>query len=362
MLMPSSVLDPTALYRVRDGIYAADLLVTAVTDLDLFTWLNARGPLRAPQLAHELELAHRPADVLLTYCAALGLLERDVTDGDRIQITALARQHLVAGSPYDLRAYYASLAERPAVAELGHVLRTDEQAAWASARPHGNGPAQAEAFSAFGGDWSVRLADAAFAARITAAMDARGAFLGPALAAAIEDLPIGALLDIGGSSGSYANAIIARRPHARAAVFERPPVDRAARTLLRERGWDQRISVITGDMFTVALPHGYDVHLYSQVLHDWDATRVEQLLAASFAALPPGGWLLDHDTHINADKQGPLPIAEYSVLLMHSTPGKCWSTAELADIARRVGYIDITHRQTVCDRSVLLARKPGQHR
>jgi hypothetical protein len=362
MLTSSSVLDPTALYRVRDGIYAADLLITAVTELDLFTWLSARGPLPASQLAGELELAQQPTDVLLTYCAALGLLERDVTDGDRIQITALARQHLVADSPYDLRAYYASLAERPAVAELGHVLRTGEQAAWASASPSGTGPAPTEASTPIDGDWSARLADPAFAARITAAMDARAAFLGPALATAIEDLPIGALLDIGGSSGSYASAIIAGRPQARAAVFERPPVDQAARTMLRERGAGRRISVITGDMFTDSVPQGYDVHLYSQVLHDWDAQRVEYLLAASFSALPPGGWLLDHDTHINADKQGPLPIAEYSVLLMHSTPGKCWSTAELAAIAKRVGYVDITHRQTVCDRSVLLARKPNQHR
>jgi hypothetical protein len=361
MLTSSSVLDPTALYRVRDGIYAADLLVAAVTDFDLFTWLDARGPLRAPELADELELAERPADVLLTYCAALGLLERDVADGDRIQLSGLARQHLVAGSPYDLRAYYASLAERPAVADLGHVLRTGEQAAWASASPSRNRPTPTEASTPIESDWSARLADPAFAARITAAMDARGAYLGPALADAIKDLPIRALLDIGGSSGSYANAIIKGRPHAQAAVFERPPVDQAARILLRERGAGGRISVITGDMFTDPLPHGYDAHLYSQVLHDWDAQRVEHLLTASFAALPPGGWLLDHDTHINADKQGPLPIAEYSVLLMHSTPGKCWSTAEFAAIAQRVGYVDITHRQTVCDRSVLLARKPGQY-
>jgi hypothetical protein len=47
------------------------------------------------------------------------------------------------------------------------------------------------------------------------------------------------------------------------------------------------------------------------------------------------------------------------VLLMHSTPGKCWSTAELADMTQRVGYVDITYRPTICDRSVLLARKPG---
>lgn len=76
-------------------------------------------------------------------------------------------------------------------------------------------------------------------------------------------------------------------------------------------------------MFTDPLPDGHDVHLFSQVLHDWDAEQVAHLPAASFSALPAGGWLLDHDTHIDADKRGPLPVAEYSVLLMHSTFGNC---------------------------------------
>ncbi len=146
---------------------------------------------------------------------------------------------------------------------------------------------------------------------------------------------MGALLDVGGSSGVYATEVLRDRPTARAAVFERSPVDAAARILLRTRGMSNRIEVISGDMFTDPLPRGFDIHLYSQVLHDWDDPRVEQLLSASFASLPPGGWLVDHDAHIAADKRGPLPVAQYSVLLMHSTPGKCWSVAELAGIPLR---------------------------
>ena len=65
---------------------------------------------------------------------------------------------------------------------------------------------------------------------------------------------------------------------------------------------------------------------------------------------PAGGWLIDLDTHINACKNGPLPVAEYSVLLMHATPGKCWSISELTDITSRVGFVDITHKPTVGDR------------
>ena len=186
-----------------------------------------------------------------------------------------------------------------------------------------------------------------------------GAFLAPALARAVADLPGTALLDVGGSSGIYAAALLAGRPRARAAVFERAPVDGAARTLVAARGLAERIDVLTGDMFTDALPSGFDIHLYSQVLHDWDAERVERLLAASFAALSPGGTLIDHDTHVDADKRGPLPVAEYSVLLMHSTPGKCWSVGELTTMARQVGFVDVEHRAAAGDRGVLLARKPG---
>jgi 3-hydroxy-5-methyl-1-naphthoate 3-O-methyltransferase len=341
--------DPTALYRLRDGAYAVDLLIAAVTEFDLFSWLAARGPQPAAVVRAELGLAERPADVLLTYCAAVGLVDRDLAAGDRIGLTPLGRRHLVAGSPFDLRPYYRSLAERPAVGELVEVLRTDRQAAWASAQPAGDGAA----------DWSSRLDDPAFAERITAAMDARGAYLAPGLAEVVADLPVTALLDVGGGSGVYAAAVIAGRRASRAAVFERAPVDAAARTLLVARGLDDRVAVVSGDAFTDPLPTGFDTHLYSHVLHDWDADRVAQLLASSFAALPPGGLLLDHDTHVAADKRGPLPVAEYSVLLMHSTPGKCWSVGELTAMARRVGFVDVEHREAAGDRGVLVARKPG---
>lgn len=356
--MAEDVLDPTELYRVRDGAYAADLLIAAVAHFDVFTWLVEHGPVSAVQLREAMGWAERPADVLLTLCAARGLLVRDLDDVDRVEVTELARQHLVAGSSTDLRAYYASLSERPAAREFATVLTSDVPAAWASATSghdgeNGDGNASA-------GDWSGRLDDVEFARRITAAMDARGAFLGPALARAVADLPLGRVLDVGGSSGVYAAALLEEHPDASGAVFERAPVDAAARTLLAERGLAGRIEVVTGDMFVDPLPGGFDVHLYSQVLHDWNHERVMVLLASSYAALEPGGWLLDHDTHIDRVKTGPLPVAEYSALLMHSTLGKCWSVRELRDLATAAGFVDVDHRPTAGDRGVLLARKPAR--
>jgi hypothetical protein len=39
------VTDPTMLYRLRDGVYAPDLLIVAIAELDLFTRLGERGPI-----------------------------------------------------------------------------------------------------------------------------------------------------------------------------------------------------------------------------------------------------------------------------------------------------------------------------
>jgi hypothetical protein len=264
------------------------------------------GSIDVAGLCAELQLDARAADVMVTYLTALGLLERAADD--RVGLSRLAAEHLVAGSPLDLRPYFASLRERPGCAELLSVLRTGRPADWASATGQR--------------EWAERLDDADFATRITAATDARAKFLGPALAAALADVPARRVLDVAGGSGAYARALVDRAPGLRATVFERPPVDAAARALLAERGDRDRITVASGDMFADPLPP-------------------------------------DHDTHVNETKTGPLPVAEYSVLLMHSTPGKCWSLGELGAMLEDTGFTGFTCRSTAADRTAIVARKPA---
>jgi len=158
---------------------------------------------------------------------------------------------------------------------------------------------------------------------------------------------------------AYLCALIDRQPDLRGAVFERAPVDVAARTLLAERGYADRIDVVTGDMLSDRFPGGHDLHLLSHVLHDWDEASVRRILRPSFEALTPGGWLVDHDVHVDADKTGPLAAAEYSVFLMHATPGKCWSVRELADMLGECGFVDVSCRAAAADRSAMLGRKPA---
>lgn len=340
-LLAAPVTSPLSLYRYRDGLYAADLLTAAIVEFDVFTWLDAQ-PATLDEVCAHFGFHPRPADVMLTLFTARGYVER--LAGGRFHPTPLAREHLVATSPWHLGPYYGALRERPFVRDFVEVLRSGRPANWGGAKG--------------GQDWHAAMEDEAFARRFTAAMDCRGLYLGQALAAALDLSGHARLLDIGGGSGIYACAIAARHPHLRATVLDQPAVRRIATALVAERGFADRVDVVPGNFLVDPLPGGHDVHLFSNVLHDWDEPEVRHLTAASFASLPPGGLLVIHDAFINADKSGPVPVAEYSVLLMHASQGKCYATSEYEGLLHEAGFVECTHLDTVADRGVMTARRP----
>ena len=332
--------DPLLAYRYRDGLYAADLLTTGLVWLDFFTWLGERRA-TTDQICRDLGFHQRPADVMITLFCAMGFLQRD---GDLVALTDVARDHLVQGSPWFLGPYYSSLKDRPVAKDYLEVLRTGRPANWGSLKHEK--------------EWSKAMEGEAFANQFTAAMDCRGAFLGQAMSAKLDLAAYHNVLDVAGGSGIYACSLVARHPHLRATVMDRPPVDVIARTLIGSRGYAGEVQVFSGDMFEGNWPANHDVHLISNVLHDWDFPKVRPLLSHSFKALEPGGLLIIHDAWINREKNGPLPVASYSALLMHSTEGKCYSILEMETLLSEAGFCEFEFSPTVVDRGILTARKP----
>jgi acetylserotonin N-methyltransferase len=201
------------------------------------------------------------------------------------------------------------------------------------------------------------MEDDAFAKTFTDAMDCRGLFLAQALADQINLANRRSLLDVGGGSGIYACVLAAAYPALRAVVFDQAPVDRIAARLIAGRECETQVSVKAGSFFTDTWPRDCDVHLFSNVLHDWGTAEVQTLIARSFDALPAGGLIVIHEAFINDDKTGPVAVAEYSALLMHSTRGKCYATSEYAPMLTAAGFGDVTFAETAADRGVMVARK-----
>jgi hypothetical protein len=188
-------------------------------------------------------------------------------------------------------------------------------------------------------------------------MDSRGVYLAQAVGKAIDLTHRRHLLDIAAGSGVYACSLVTHHPHLAATVFEKPPVDKIAARAIAQRGCSGTVNVVAGDMLAGPLPVGADVHLYSNVLHDWDEPVVRQLLGQSFDALPPGGLVVIHDAFLHPAKDGPLHVAEYSVLLMHSSEGRCYSTREMAQYLTDAGFRDASYRDTAAARGVMTATK-----
>ncbi len=329
--------DPGTLFRARDGIYSADLLLAAAVHLDLFSRLETQVMDRHVICA-TLGIQDRPADVMMTLFTAMGLVERQK---EGYGLTPLSRIFLTRRSQHSLLPYFASLGARSVCNSMVKVLRTGEPANWADSTQQ---------------EWLSAMEDADFAESFTAAMDSRGAFFAPLLAKCLNCGDRTRLLDIGGGSGIYACHLVREYPHLEAAILEKPPADTVAGGFIETMGLSERIGIVAGDMFE-EIPSGYDVHLFSNVLHDWDRGNVERILARSFAALLPGGSIAIHDTHINASKTGPLEVAEYSALLMYSTEGKCYSVSEMGDLLAVAGFVDVEFVPMKCHRSLITAGK-----
>lgn len=337
-LIEEPATDPLALYRYRDGIVAVDLLGAAIAHLDFFTWLADHASTLGAICAH-FETHTRPTDVMMTLFTAMGLV---TSAGGCFHLTLRAREHLVAKSPWNLGPYFISMKDRPQTYDMLKVLRTGKPANW------GSYDAQA---------WAQAMERPDFAEHFTAAMDCRGMLLGPALAKQLDLAKSTATLDVAGGSGIYACAIVARHPHLRAAVLEKPPVDRIAREAIAKQGCTEKVEVIAGDIFQDEWPQGFDVHLISNVLHDWEEPAVLDLLRKSHAALPAGGLLVIHDAFINAEKTGPLHVAEYSALLMQITEGKCYSIGEMRSYLAITGFDWRAHGDSAVGRGFIVAER-----
>ena len=330
--------DPTLLYRYRDALYAADLFIVGL-HLNFFSWLDTHpSTLDGVCAAHGF--AERPADVMLTLFSAMGLVQQR---GGVFTLTGTGREHLTTGAPWYLGPYYPSLEDRPIARDLLDVLRTGRPANWAAQHA--------------GKDWHRAMESEEFATSFTAAMDCRGLYLAQSIAASVDLRPHRHLLDVGGGSGIYACVLTAHNPQLRATVLDKPPVDQIAAAAIARRGLADRVSVAGRDMLVDPLPSGADVHLFSNVLHDWDAPVVGQLLKKSFDALPAGGMVIVHEAFLNAEKTGPLHVAEYSVLLMHASEGRCYSVAEMERHLAAAGFSGSAYATGAAARGIMTARK-----
>jgi predicted O-methyltransferase YrrM len=309
--------DPTPIFELYRGNYASELLVAAVSHFNLFARLAA-APLAPDDLRDALNLQQRPFVVLLTALKAMDLLTVD--DVGRINLTMQAREHLLPGGEFYVGDYLGLSTDAPGVQAMIERLATN--------LPQGERPDEQGVGFIYRDDLRSAMESEATARHFTLALAGRAKNVAPLLAERAELDDARLLVDVGGGTGIYSIACLQRHPRIRAIIWDRPEVLKVAQEMAANYGVSDRLELVAGDMFADPVPHGADVLLLSNILHDWDVDDCQLLVNRCAAALQSGGRLLVHDVYLNDALDGPLPIALYSAALFSFTRGRAYSAAE----------------------------------
>jgi 3-hydroxy-5-methyl-1-naphthoate 3-O-methyltransferase len=336
----TGVRDLDRLAELATGLWVTQTLVAA-EGLDLFELLSSSGGATVADVARELDIDERPAEILLTACAALDLVSRDDA---RFVNQPIAERYLVPSSPDYFGGYIRMLSDFafPGWMRIGDAIRTNSPTRWKE-KPKGN---------IFNLDHRSRLFwDGLFT-------------LSSVTARALDDaLDLGdrsMLLDVGGGSAAFDIELCRRHPALRATVFDLPHVCDYATEKIAAAELSERVAVHPGDFFQDELPPGHDVILLSMILHDWDEAQNQALLCKCFDALPSGGRLVISELLVDDDKTGPLDAALMSMNMLVGTYGRNYTADEYTRWLRTAGFDDVHVRRFRAPgaNGAVVARKP----
>jgi hypothetical protein len=317
-------LSPAPLMQLATGFWAFKTLAAA-HELDLFSRLSGTLGTTAGELAETLAIEERPAEMLLTGCASLGLLEKD---DSRYANTPLAEEYLVRGKPYYFGGWVQMLDQRlyPGWARLVEAIRTNRPTTWDPDRQT----------SLFDDE------DPGLLAVFWEAMHSLSTVTARELGQAIDLSDARRLLDVGGGSAAYDIELCRLYADLTATVYELPKVASIAAAKVDEAGLTDRIETVAGDFFIdSSLPSGHDTILLSMVLHDWAEDRCRTILQKCWAALPSGGQVIIAELLVNDARTGPPAAALMSLNMLIETEGRNYTPAEYAAWLREVGFHEV---------------------
>lgn len=281
---------PDTILKLGTGFMAAKHLFAAV-ELGLFEKLGE--PRTLDELAAALGVPRRTTRISVDAMVAAGLVRRE---HDRYVNGPEAQVFLSGQGPADLRpwARFWNRISYGAWQGLDQTLRTGMAA-------HAGRKFTAEEEEIF--------------SKGVAAVTAGGA---NALASKYDLARHERVLDLGGGTGSFLTAMLARHPRLGATLFELPATADVARKVLAGTPHGPAVEVVAGDLFTSSIPTGHDLVLLANVIHYFGPGRNLDLLRRVRGAVAPRARVLLVDFWTDATHSQPLFAAlmagEFAVL------------------------------------------------
>ncbi|MCU0827558.1 MAG: acetylserotonin O-methyltransferase [Tabrizicola sp.] len=176
-------------------------------------------------------------------------------------------------------------------------------------------------------------ADPALAVRYSALMADSQALVAEDTLRLVDFSGIGTLMDVGGGTGAFLDAVGRAHPGIRRRLFDLPAVVAGAAARLGEG-----VEIIPGSFRDDPLPEGADAISLIRVLYDHADSTVAALLAACFQALPPGGRLIISEPMSGGDRPDAATDVYFAVYTLAMQTGRTRSGVEIAQMTRAAGF------------------------
>jgi hypothetical protein len=301
------------------GGWMATQVVRVVAELALPDHL-AGGSRTVGELATLAGAAPEPLARLLAVATVYGLVTRDA---DRYALTKTG-DLLRTDAPGSLRALALGFVAPPmwdSLGKLGDLVR--------SGQPVDRG--------APGGPWEYFERNPETASWFARAMSDGTTTMVGQLRAAGYALPpsAGRVVDVGGSRGTLLGYLLGTAPDAAGVLFDRAEALAEAPGVLSAAGVADRVELTAGNFFA-GVPEG-DVHVLSNILHDWDDKVGRAILRSCHRAGQPGGLLLVFTFLLSEAVDPPHPHL-MDLLMMTVEGGRERTLDEMRDLLRSGGY------------------------
>jgi SAM-dependent methyltransferase len=307
-----------------EGMWASKTLAAA-QELKLFPLLAGRDGVDAAELAALLSIDHRPADMLLTACASLGLLDK--REGRYVN-SPLADRFLIPGKPFYFGSFIEMIDGRdyPGWMRIVEALRK-------------NGPT---VYDADVQETPFDPSDTAMVASFWHGMHSFSCVAAAELAGTIDFSGVRRVLDVGGGGAAYDIELCRAYPGLSATVFDLPFVCDLTRAQVAKDGYADRIRFVAGDFLSEdELPGGHDMIILSMIMHDWPEDQNRRLLRKCHDALEPGGKVLIRELIVDDERTGPRSAALMSMVMLMETFGRNYTEGEYRAWLDEAGFRDV---------------------
>ena len=169
--------------------------------------------------------------------------------------------------------------------------------------------------------------------------------------AAYDFSRFGTIVDVGGGHGRLLAAILRKARQSRGILFDAQSVVAGAPAVLDAAGVAHRTVVVSGSFFE-SVPSGGDAYVLKHIVHDWDESKVLEILRNVRSAMAANTKLLVIETLIPDDDREHLSKLLDLEMLVAGT-GKERTAVEYTRLLNRAGFRNTRVTPTVGPASVV---------